>query len=55
MTGTTATFTKSTERVRNGVETKTMFATLDAIKAQPEIARFWFRARNRWLGVAHNR
>jgi uncharacterized OsmC-like protein len=32
-----------------------MFATLDAIKAQPEIAKFQFRARNRWLGGAHNR
>jgi hypothetical protein len=55
MTETTATFTKSTERIRNGVDTNTMFATLDAIKAQPEIAQFRFRARNRWLGGAHNR
>ena len=44
-----------TETVRNGVDTATMFATLDAIKAQPEIAQFRFRARNRWLGGAHNR
>ena len=28
-----------TETVRNGVDTATMFATLDAIKAQPEIAK----------------
>jgi len=55
MTDTTATFTRSTERVRNGVDTNTMFATLDAIKAQPEIAQFRFRARNKWLGGAHNR
>jgi hypothetical protein len=55
MSETTATFTKSTERLRNGVDTNTMFATLDAIKAQPEIAQFRFRARNRWLGGAHNR
>ena len=41
--------------VRNGVDTTTMFATLDALKAQPEIARLQFRARNRWLGGAHNR
>ena len=41
--------------VRNGVDTATMFATLDAIKAQPEIAQFRFRARNTWLGGAHNR
>ena len=50
----TATFTKDTATVRNGVDTNTMFATLDAIKAQPEIAQFRFRARNRWLGGAHN-
>ena len=51
----TATFIKDTATVRNGVDTNTMFATLDAIKAQPEIAQFRFRARNRWLGGAHNR
>jgi uncharacterized OsmC-like protein len=43
------------QTVRNGVDTATLFATLDAIKAQPEIARFQFRARNRWLSGAHNR
>ena len=47
--------TTITETVRNGVDTATMFATLDAIKAQPEIAQFRFRASNRWLGGAHNR
>jgi uncharacterized OsmC-like protein len=51
----TTTFTKDTATVRNGVDTTTMFATLDAIKAQPEIAKFQFRASNRWLGGAHNR
>ena len=55
MSQSTATFTKSTETIRNGVDTDTMFATLDAIKAQPEIAQFRFRATNRWLGGAHNR
>ena len=52
MTDTTITATRT---VRNGVDTATMFATLDAIKAQPEIAKFRFRARNQWLGGAHNR
>jgi uncharacterized OsmC-like protein len=47
--------TTITETIRNGVDTGTMFATLDAIKAQPEIAQFRFRARNQWLGGAHNR
>jgi hypothetical protein len=44
-----------TAAVRNGVDTTTMFATLDAFTAQPEIATFQFRARNRWIGGAHNR
>lgn len=47
--------TTGTETVRNGVDTATLFATLDAIKAQPEIAKFQFRAHNRWIGGAHNR
>jgi uncharacterized OsmC-like protein len=40
---------------RNGVDTATLFATLDAIKSQPEIARFQFRAANRWVSGTHNR
>jgi uncharacterized OsmC-like protein len=32
-----------------------MFATLDAIKGQPELAKFQFRATNRWMGGTHNR
>jgi uncharacterized OsmC-like protein len=47
--------TQSTEAVRNGVDTSVLFATLDAIKQQPELARFQFRARNVWMGGAHNR
>ena len=43
------------QAVRNGVDTSVLFATLDAIKQQPELARFQFRARNVWLGGAHNR
>lgn len=40
---------------RNGVDTETLFATLDAVKAQPELARFQFRARNRWVSGTHSR
>jgi uncharacterized OsmC-like protein len=43
------------ETIRNGVDTGVMFATLDAIKAQPELGKFQFRARNRWIDGAHNR
>jgi uncharacterized OsmC-like protein len=45
----------TTNTFRNGVDTERMFATLDLIKAQPELAKFQFRATNRWLGGAHNR
>lgn len=41
--------------VRNGVDTATLFATLDAVKANPEIAKFQFRARNTWVSGTHNR
>ena len=43
------------ESVRNGVDTATLFATLDAVKAQPELGTFQFRVSNEWIGGAHNR
>ena len=46
---------QATDTLRNGVDTAQLFATLDAIKAQPEIAKFQFRVQNRWQGGAHNR
>ena len=42
------------ETIRNGVDTEQLFGTLDAIKADPSLARFQFRARNRWIDGAHN-
>jgi uncharacterized OsmC-like protein len=45
----------TTETIRNGVDTAQLYGTLDAIKADPELARFQFRARNRWIDGAHNR
>jgi uncharacterized OsmC-like protein len=47
--------TAVTGTIRNGVNTETMFATLNLIKAQPELAAFQFRASNRWIDGAHNR
>jgi uncharacterized OsmC-like protein len=44
----------SDSTIRNGVDTEQMFATLDLIKVQPELARFQFRATNRWIDGAHN-
>ena len=32
----------------NGVDTPTLFDTLDVVKSQPDLAKFQFRARNRW-------
>lgn len=39
----------------NGVDTPTLFATLDAVKGQPELAKFQFRAKNTWVKGTHNR
>ncbi|MEN3540804.1 OsmC family protein [Microbispora sp. ZYX-F-249] len=39
----------------NGVDTPTLFATIDAVRGNPEIAKFQFRARNRWVSGTHNR
>ena len=44
----------TTDGRRNGVDTATLFATLDAVKAQPEIARFQFRATNRWISGTYS-
>jgi uncharacterized OsmC-like protein len=52
---TTAQATKRERGPRNGVDTPTLFATLDAVKAQPELARFQFRVTNRWQGGTHSR
>lgn len=52
MTSTTATTDSSR---RNGVDTPTLFATLDAVKGQPEIAKFQFRASNTWVNGTHSR
>ncbi|MGZ4499656.1 MAG: OsmC family protein [Nocardioidaceae bacterium] len=40
---------------RNGVDVGTLFATLDAVKGQNEIAKFQFRARNTWQSGTHSR
>jgi uncharacterized OsmC-like protein len=40
--------------MRNGVDTATLFATLDAVRANPELAKFQFRATNHWVDGTHN-
>ena len=54
MTATT-TEAKAPREPRNGVDTPTLFATIDAVAAQPELARFRFRAVNRWQEGTHSR
>src|SRR5512144_1021153 len=44
-----------TRAAMNGVDVPTLFATLDAVKGQPEIAQFQFRASNEWISGTHNR
>jgi uncharacterized OsmC-like protein len=45
----------TTSPIRNGVDTAQVYGTLDALKDQPELARFEFRATNRWISGTHSR
>jgi uncharacterized OsmC-like protein len=38
----------------NGVDVATLFATIDAVQGDPEIAKFQFRASNRWVSGTHS-
>jgi uncharacterized OsmC-like protein len=49
------TTTNRTRPPLNGVDTPTLFATLDAVKSNPDLAKFQFRATNRWVRGTHNR
>src|SRR5436190_11830292 len=55
MTTTDTTAARASGSTRNGVDTTTLFATLDAVKQAPEAARFQFRAHNQWVSGTHNR
>jgi uncharacterized OsmC-like protein len=39
----------------NGVNTPALFATIGAVKEQPALGRFQFRATNRWMAGTHSR
>jgi uncharacterized OsmC-like protein len=41
--------------VRNGIDTAQVYGTMDALEAQPEAARFEFRATNTWIHGTHSR
>jgi uncharacterized OsmC-like protein len=51
----TMSITESTRPARHGVDTPTLFATLDAVKQAPEAAKFQFRAHNEWQTGTHSR
>ena len=40
---------------RNGVDTALLFATINAVTEQRDIARFQFRATNTWMSGTHSR
>ena len=45
---------QATHRV-NGVDVDRLTDTLNAVKSQPDLANFKFRASNKWFDGAHNR
>jgi uncharacterized OsmC-like protein len=55
MTTTDTSAAEVNDSMRNGVDTATLFATLDAVKQAPEAAKFQFRAHNQWVSGTHNR
>jgi uncharacterized OsmC-like protein len=54
MTTTDTSAAELDDSMRNGVDTATLFATLDAVKQAPQAARFQFRAHNQWQSGTHN-
>jgi uncharacterized OsmC-like protein len=45
----------TTTPIRNGIDTAQVYGTLDAVKADPSLAPFEFRVRNRWIDGTHSR
>src|SRR4051794_12298946 len=39
----------------NGVDVEALFATINVVKGQSELAQFTFRARNTWIDGTHSR
>ena len=46
---------KEKTRLVNGVNTEQLFGTIDLIKENPDIAKFKFRATNKWINGTHCR
>lgn len=47
--------TATDQPLRNGVDVATLFGTLDAVRDNPRIAAFQFRATNQWISGTHSR
>jgi uncharacterized OsmC-like protein len=43
------------ERPLNGVDVTTLFATINAVRQQPEAAKFQFRTSSEWVSGTHSR
>ena len=43
------------EQIVNGVNVSKLFGTVEAIKGNPKIAKFNFRAKGKWINGGHNR
>lgn len=55
MSQTTTAETRREPKPLNGVDTPALFATINVVKAQPELAAFQFRATNRWISGTNSR
>src|SRR5262245_1445850 len=49
-----ATPVRAPREPRNGVDTPALLATVDAVRAAPELAKFRFRASNRWVSGTYS-
>jgi len=47
--------TEKVQEQTNGVDVEQLVQTVNAIKANPELARFQFRATAKWMGGGHSR
>jgi len=54
-TQTTTAAPKKVKKPLNGVDVPTLFATINAVAGQPELAAFKFRCTNEWIKGTHSR
>lgn len=54
MTSKTASPQKRVAVAMNGVDTPALLATINAVGGQPELAKFQFRAKSRWISGTHS-